>query len=49
MAGRKKKTKVVTFTYCNIDPNLGIEVKGFDDSSIEMNQIQEEILLGGYE
>ncbi len=49
MQGRKKKTKVITFTYCDIDPNLGIEVKGFDDSIIEMNQIQEDILFGGDE
>ena len=49
MADRKIKTKVITFTPCDIDPSLGVEVKGFDDSIIEMNRIQEDILFGGDE
>ena len=49
MPGRERKTKVITFTPCHIDPGLGVEVKGFDDSIIEMNRIQEDILFGGDE
>ncbi|MBW1745848.1 MAG: AAA family ATPase [Deltaproteobacteria bacterium] len=49
MADRKIKTKIITFTPCDIDPSLGVEVKGFDDSIIEMNRIQEDILFGGDE
>jgi AAA15 family ATPase/GTPase len=49
MADRKIKTKVIAFTPCDIDPSLGVEVKGFDDSIIEMNRIQEDILFGGDE
>ena len=49
MADRKIKTKVIALTPCDIDPSLGVEVKGFDDSIIEMNQIQEDILFGGDE
>lgn len=47
LQGNQKKTKSFTFIPCNIDPGLGIEVKGFDESIIEMNQIQEDILFGG--
>ncbi len=46
LPGKQKRTRAYTFYPCNIDPNYGIEVGDFDDSIIEMNEIQEDILLG---
>jgi len=48
LPGNQKKTRSFTFIPGNIDPRLGIEVKGFDESIIEMNRIHEDILFGGY-
>lgn len=46
---KQRKTKEFTFVACDISQELGIEVKGFDDSIREMDEMQEEILYGGEE
>jgi len=42
----KRKTKVQTLIAADIDPELGIEARSFDDTIEEMNSIQEAIIWG---
>ncbi|VFN02249.1 MAG: Predicted ATPase [Candidatus Kentron sp. G] len=44
--GKTKRKRGLTLTPANIDPDLGIEVRSFDTTIVEMNQIQDEILWG---
>jgi len=45
--GRTRRSKVMTFVAADIDPELGIEVKSFDDTIETMNRVQKAILFGG--
>ncbi|MBU0700991.1 AAA family ATPase [bacterium] len=42
-----KRKKCYQMTPANIDPELGIEARSFDETINEMNRIQEEIVWGG--
>ena len=42
----KRKTNVQTLIAADIDPELGIEARSFDDTIEEMNRIQEAIIWG---
>ncbi|VFN05482.1 MAG: AAA domain-containing protein, putative AbiEii toxin, Type IV TA system [Candidatus Kentron sp. G] len=44
--GKKRRTRALTFTSADIDPELGIEVGSFDKTIDTMNRIQEEIVWG---
>lgn len=43
----QRRTKCLTFTQADIDPELGIEARSFDKTIETMNRIQEEIVWGG--
>ncbi|MBN2207894.1 MAG: ATP-binding protein [Candidatus Coatesbacteria bacterium] len=43
----KRRSKVCTLTPADVDPELGIEAKSFDDTINDMNRIQQDILFGG--
>jgi hypothetical protein len=45
--GSRRKTKQYTLTEAGIDPELGIEVRTFDRTINDMNQIAEDIVWGG--
>lgn len=45
--GGKRKTNCQTLVAANIDPELGIEARSFDDTINKMNQIQHNIVWGG--
>jgi AAA15 family ATPase/GTPase len=45
--GNTKRTKCQTLVAADISPDLGIEVKSFDDSIDEMNRIQDKLVWGG--
>ena len=47
LPGNKRKTKSLTFTPADIDPELGIELKSFDSTINEMARIQEDIFFSG--
>lgn len=44
--GGKRKTRCLTLTRADIDPELGIEARSFDSTIDDMNRIQEEIIWG---
>ena len=44
--GNRKKTRNITLILAEIDPELGIEARSFDQTIDEMNRIQEEIVWG---
>lgn len=44
--GKTRKTKCQTLTPADIDPELGIEARSFDETIEVMNQIQEAIIWG---
>jgi hypothetical protein len=44
LAGAQRKTRCLTLTQANIDPELGIEAHSFDSTIESMNRIQEEII-----
>ena len=46
MDGAQRKTKCMTLTPADIDPEFGIEAKSFDTTIETMNRIQEEIIWG---
>lgn len=46
LEGGQRKTNCQTLVAANIDPELGIEARSFDDTINKMNQIQEDILYG---
>jgi hypothetical protein len=46
--GNSKKTKQMTLTPANIDPDYGIEARSFDKTINDMNRIQEDIIWGGH-
>jgi hypothetical protein len=47
LAEGSRKTRCLTFTPADIDPELGIEARSFDTTIEKMNRIQEEIVWGG--
>jgi predicted ATPase len=42
----QRKSRCLTFTPADIDPELGIEARSFDETIDKMNRIQEEIVWG---
>lgn len=46
LEGGQRKTSCQTLVAADIDPELGIEARSFDDTINKMNQIQEDILYG---
>ncbi|MEM1168087.1 MAG: AAA family ATPase [Cyanobacteria bacterium P01_H01_bin.35] len=46
LEGNKRKTKSLTLTQANIDPEMGIEAPSFDTTIETMNRIQEAIVWG---
>jgi len=47
LKGNTKRTKVQTLVPADIDQDLGIEVRSFDETINKMNEIQEAIVWGG--
>lgn len=45
--GGKKKTRCQTLTPADIDPEMGIEARSFDETIEAMNRVQERIVWGG--
>ncbi|NER02573.1 MAG: ATP-binding protein [Okeania sp. SIO3C4] len=46
LESNKRKTKSLTLTLANIDPEMGIEARSFDTTIEDMNRIQEAIAWG---
>ncbi len=46
LEGKSRKIKCQTLTQADIDPDLGIEIRSFDEAIETMNRIQEEIIWG---
>ena len=44
--GRQRRTRCLTLTLADINPELGIEARSFDTTIEAMNRIQEEIVWG---
>jgi ABC-type branched-subunit amino acid transport system ATPase component len=47
LAGYKKRIRCQTFTEANVNQELGIEARSFDETINDMNRIQEAIVWGG--
>lgn len=45
--GNSKRSKCLTMSEADIDPDLGIEARSFDTTIEDMNRVQEEIVWGG--
>ena len=45
--GAKRKIKHHTLVEADIDPELGIEARSFDETIGDMNRVQEEVVWGG--
>ena len=44
--GQKRRRRGYTLVEADIDPELGIEARSFDDTIDEMNKIEEDIIWG---
>ena len=49
LEGNQRRTRCHTLTEANVDPRMGIEVRAFDETIDEMNEIQQDIVWGGRE
>ena len=47
LEGKSRRSTVCTLVPADVDPELGIEAKSFDDTINDMNRIQQDILFGG--